>query len=311
MIDEVQAMGLGKDETARLEEMLITPLIESDPQLALKKFADRIQSDPDGVGWELSTALGEWANADPTSATRWLDEQIAAGLFDSKTLDGNSETRLEFEAVLIGELLDENPTSAAKRIVALPEDQRREALQQISFTDLDASGQQAYTALLRDLIPASERADSFSYVVEDLVIDGGFAAVDEFLENVDASAAERGIWATQAATSQILEISDERAVTRGDLEEMRTWLAKHAPDAVDKMTGRALADATQDGSELEYAEAARLAGEYYKSSGNDQVIVAFLESFAAHSNLEEALPMADLITDRKRREEILSQIRQP
>jgi hypothetical protein len=75
------------------------------------------------------------------------------------------------------------------------------------------------------------------------------------------------------------------------------------------MTGEALAEASQDSEEFGFAQASKLALEYHQSSGNDEVLIAFLESYAARSNLEEALPLAEKISDPQKREEILEQLK--
>ncbi len=49
--------------------------------------------------------------------------------------------------------------------------------------------------------------------------------------------------------------------------------------------------------------------DYQKSSGNDQVIISFLESYAARSNIEEAEHLADMISDPARRAEVLKQLK--
>ena len=61
----------------------------------------------------------------------------------------------------------------------------------------------------------------------------------EFLDAVGASADERAYSAREAANYSILEISDERAVTREDVDEMRAWLDIQAPGTADKVTGEA------------------------------------------------------------------------
>jgi hypothetical protein len=308
-LEEIAGLDLAADQKELLEQLLVSPLIEKDPELALTTFANRIPVDDDGVAWQLSSALAAWAKMNPAAASAWFDRQIAAGLFESKSLDGQSPTRTEFEAAMTGVLLDSDVAGATRRIAALPEDQRREALEQISFSDLSPGGQKAYAELVRGLIPQDERAGSFSHVISELIPDGGYAKVDAFLNDIQATPEERIVSAREAANSQLEEIAGDRDVTRQDVDAMREWLKRQAPGTEDQVTGEALADAAQEGGEFGFAEASKLALEYHKSSGNDDVLVAFLESFAARSNLEEALPLADQITDPARREAILNRLR--
>ena len=57
---------------------------------------------------------------------------------------------------------------------------------------------------------------------------------------------------------------------------------------------------------MEFSEAAELATQYHQASGNDEVLIKFLNSGSAYSHKEEALALAAKITDPKRREEILN-----
>lgn len=308
-MEEVSRLGLDPEARASLEEMLVCPLIEKDPELALVTFADRIPIEDDSVASELSTALGAWAKKDPVAASKWFDKQIAAGIFESKSLDGQSQIRMEFEAALVGELLESDMSAAGQRIAALPEEQRREALEQISFSELSPGAQKAYAELVRGLVPQDERAGSFTHVISDLITDGGYAKVGSFLDDIQATPEERAVSARQAANSQLEEIAYDRAVTREDVDAMRAWLDRQAPGTADRVTGEALGDAAQEDGEFGFEDASKLALEYHKNSGNDEVLVAFLESFAARSNLEEALPIADKIRDPKLRDEVLNRLK--
>ncbi len=305
---EVASLDMDAEEKASLEEMLMESLIEKDPQYALERYADRIKDDDDSVGWQLSSALTGWAKKDPAAATRWMDAQIAAGLFDSKSLDGHSQPRLEFEAALVGQLLGSDPAAAQNRISALPEDQRREALEQISFSELSPAEQKLYAEMIRGFVPQDERAGSFTHVISELIPDGGYDRVSSFLDDIQATPEEREVSAREAANAQLEEIATDRAVTRADVDAMRKWLESEAPGTVDRVTGEALGDAAQEEGEFGFEQASALALEYQRKSGNDDVLVAFLESFAARSNLEQALHLADKINDPKRRQEIIESL---
>jgi hypothetical protein len=308
-LDEVRALDLGDEERGELEAMLFDPLVAKDPALALKRFADRIGNDDDAVGWQLSSAMAAWAKRDPKAAAAWFDQQIAAGVFEAKSLDGRSQARLEFEGALVAELLEGNPDAASARLAKLPEDQRREALEQISFSELDPEARAAYAALVRGLVPQDERAGSFTHVISDLMQDSGFDEVDRFLDQINATSEERSVSAREAANARFEEIASERAITREDVDAMRQWIGKQAPGSADRVTGEALGDASQDGGEFDFDAASKLALEYHRKSSGDDVLVAFLESFAARSNSEQAIHLAEQIRNPKRREEILEQLR--
>ena len=308
-LDEISALGLETEAKALLEETLVEALIPQDPAQTLVKFADRIRDESDGVGWQLAGALGEWAKRDLAAATAWFDKEITAGRFESKSLDGQSEARLEFEAALLGQLLASTPKAAATRLAALPEDQRRTALEQMDTENMGPSGQQAYMDLLRKLVPQAERGDALSYLISQVNPDGDYPKVTEFLNSIQATPEERTVATGAAAGNQLEEIAGERAVTRNDLETMRAWLKQQSPTTMDRMTGEALGQAVQEDGEFSFAQAAALVADYHQSSGNDDVITGFLTTASADGKNEEARSLAGKIKDTKRREQALADLK--
>ena len=104
-------------------------------------------------------------------------------------------------------------------------------------------------------------------------------------------------------------LSNNGNITTEMIEPFREWLNRQAPGQTDSITGRALAEAAQNGGEFTFTEASQLILHYQQTSGSDDVLVSFLEGFSAHSNLEEAKVLADMISDEKRRQEILNQLK--
>jgi hypothetical protein len=306
-LESVAALEEGESRDA-LESMLLDSLIQQDPELALSRFAGRITSDAEGIGWQLSTALGAWAKKDLTAATAWFDKQIAAGTFDSTSLDGKSEMRIQFESALMESLLLSDPNAAGQRLGALPEGDRREVLEQLPFEELGASGQKTYTELVRQLIPADEREGSFANIASQLVNDDGFANVSAFLDAVNASPAERAAAAIETAETHFETLAEDGKVTRADVDALRTWLERQAPGKVDGITGRALAEAAQEDGQFTLEEASRLVLDYQKSSGSDDVLVAFLKSYSARSNLKEVQELVNKIQDPKLRADITKEL---
>jgi hypothetical protein len=308
-LDQIASLGLSADARHMLESMLIGPLIGKDPELALKRYGDRLNDGENGMGWQLSTALRDWARKDLASATAWFDRQIADGNFESRTLDGKSEIRGQFEAALLESLMNSDLEAASRRIAALPEEQRREILQQIPFTELGPEEQKAYASLIRQLVPEDERSGSFAHIVSELVDDSGYGKVSTFLDTVRATPEERAASARQTAESYMEVLSNKGSITSDMIEPFRDWLNRQAPGQTDSITGRALAEAAQNGGEFTFSDASQLILHYQQTSGSDDVLVSFLEGFSAHSNLEEAKVLADMITDEKRRQEILNQLK--
>jgi len=156
-LDEIAALDLSANSRSMLEQTLIGPLIEKDPEYVLRHFVDCIQDDASGIKWHLSNAMRDWAKQDPAKTDAWFDQQIAAGKFDSKTLDGKNPFRMQFEGVMIGIWFTSDPSAAGHRLEALPEDQRVEVLSGL-LGSVKQENQAAFTQLVRDQVPAQDQS---------------------------------------------------------------------------------------------------------------------------------------------------------
>lgn len=302
-LDEIAALDLPAESRAMLEQMLIGPLVQKDPELALTRFIDRLQDNDGSLGWQLSNAFQEWAKKDPGKATAWFDQQIAAGKFDSKSLDGKSQSRIQFEGALINILLASDPATAALRLGAMPENQRGKVMR-YSLNPLKEEDQMAAAKLVRDQLPAKDQAEALGRLASQLVGNNGYSKVAGFLDRIEATPAERTACAEKAAESKIGRSSYEKKVTREDLDTMREWVGTQAPGSTDSITGKILGNAIQGGGKMNFSEAADLAIQY-----NDEVLATFLESGPARQNKEQARVLAEKISDLKRREKILKNLK--
>lgn len=308
-LDEIATLDLPEQSRNMLEQMLIGPLVGKDPELALTRFIDRLQDTRGGMGWQLSNAMQEWAKKDPAKATAWFDQQIAAGKFDSKALNGKSQSRNQFEGALINVLLASDPDAASRRLGAMPEDQRGEVLGQYSSQPLKEENQMAFATMVRGQVPEKDQAKALAEQASRLVGDDGYAKVNGFMDRIAATPAERTACVEQAAESRIQSISFQKKVTRDDLDTMREWTKTQAPGSTDKITGEALAGLLQNGRKMDFAEASELALHYREAGGTDDVLTSFLDSWPARQNKDQARVLAEKITDEKRREEILKKLK--
>jgi hypothetical protein len=301
-LDEIAVIKLPAASRAMLEQMLVRPLILMDPELVLTRFGDRLQDATGIMCWQLADALREWAKKDAGKAGTWFDQQIAAGKFDSKSLDGKSQSRMHFEGVLISILLTADPAIADQRLSALPDDQRSEVMRNnLSYGSVREEDHLALAKLIRARVPANEQAELFAQQASNLA-QGGYAKVTDYLGRIEATPAERSACAERVAVSKL---NNSKQVTREELDTMRTWVGTQAPDATDRITGRILANATRGSHPLGFDEAAALALQYNRAGGNDDVLGSFLESWPASSNSEQARALAAKISDDERRERIL------
>lgn len=308
-MDEIAALDLPDASRQMLEQMLIGPLCQKDPEFALTHFIDRLNDDQSMMGWQLSSAMKEWASKDPAKATAWFDQQIAAGKFDSKSLDGKSPSRMQFEGALIETLISTDPAAAAARLAALPQDQRAEALRNNMGNAVKEEDQLAFAKLVREQLPEGQQAGTLAQQASQQAYGEGYTKVTAYLDRIEATPAERAVCVSEAAGSKIQQLSQNKKITRDDIDALREWATTQAPGTTDKVTGSALAGATEMYNSLKFSEAAELATQYHDASGNDDVLVEFLSDGAGYRHKEEARILAEKISDPKRREKILKQLK--
>ena len=306
-LDEIAALDLADADRDQLEQMLIRPLLEKDPEFTLNRFIDRVQGEHSSVGWQLSHGLQKWVEKDAGAAIAWFDAQIAAGKFDSKSLDGKSQSRIQFEGSVISSLLASDAPAAWDRLGALPEDQRAEALSRFQFTSVKEEDQLAFADLVRDKIPAHEQGSVLARQATQIVATADYDKVSDYFSRIKATPEERAACAEEAAEVKMRNYSQKKP-TREDFETMRAWLSSEAPEAKDRITGEILGNAMQGGKKMEFSEASELAIHYHESSGNDEVLGAFLESWPARNHKTEARALAEKISDEKLRKEILKRL---
>ncbi len=307
-LDEIAALDVPKESRELLEQMLIAPLSGRDPELVLTKFIDRLQDSNGMIIRQLFNALQELAKKDPAKATTWLDQQIVAGKLDSKSLDGKSQTRIQFEGSLVSVLMVSDPDAASLRLGGMQGDQRREILSRFQLYQLKDEDQPAFAKLVRDQLPEEDQGSALGRVASQVASRDGYSKVTEFLERIQATPAERTACVELAAESKIQSISFQKKVTREDFDAMREWVTTQSPGSTASVTGKALGDAVDSNRKMNFAEASALAVDYNKAAGNDGLLTRFLESFAALQNKEQARVLAESISDEKRRAEILKRL---
>ena len=308
-LDEIAALDLPPESRAILEGMLIGPLIEQDPELALTRFIGRLHDERSPLGGQLSAALTKWAEKDPEQATAWFDRQIAAGTFDSRTLDGRARSRTQFEGALIAVLLSSSPDSAARRLDALPEDQRAEVLKHHLPGSIKQEDLLAFANLARRELPESEQIQSIAGQVSRWASNDDYSAVTGYLDRINASPAERVACVERAAESRFQSLSTERKITRQDIDQLRAWTDAQSPESTDRATGKALTSALQGGGKTEFSEIAGLAIQYHDAGGSDELLIPLFRNWRTLSHKEQARALAEGIADEKRRTQILEKLK--
>lgn len=305
-LDEIAALGLPATSRAALEPLLIGPLVELDPALVLTRFSGRLDDHDEAINQQLAGALTALAKSAPRQAAAWFDQQVAAGKFDSAALSGRSPVRLQFEGALLGVLVTADPAAAAARLAALPDDQRAEAIGNAILTTPGKTDLTAFAGLVRSQVPEAEQAAAFAHQAAQWVARGGYANVTEYLNAIKLSPDERTACIEQAVASQVF--SNPNRLAAAELDRLREWVGSQAPQLTASVTGKVLCTAALGNRKLDFAQAADLAVRYSQASGNDDVLISFVENWAARSNKDEARGLAARISDARRRAETLKRL---
>jgi hypothetical protein len=292
--------GLEMEDSARqmLQSIVIAVLVEKDPKFALERFGNQSGDQESAVYWQLSHALGRWAEREPAAASAWLDQQIAGGKFESKSLDGKSEPLLRIERGLVEALLKKNPVEASARVKALPESQLEDFFK--NGIQVEPENEQAYAKLVRECVPADKIGGILAETAELLSHRGDYERVDGFIAHASATDEEKNTIVAQVIKNH-QSMHGEDTINVEAMDKARAWGAKQSPGAVDKATGEALTSNIWEKGNFE--KASKLALKYNEASSNDEVLGTFLKSHQVQQQ-DEAKRLIDRIKDPILREEI-------
>jgi hypothetical protein len=305
-LEEIAALELEPQARTQLEQMLIGLLAQKEPQLVLERYFDKLDDPNSSMSWQLAHAFQQWLGKDSAAAAAWFDARITEGKFESKSLDGKSQGRLQFEAALVSSLLASDPDAAGKRIAMLPENQRRDLFQQGMFMNLKPGSEKAYANLIREHVPEGQRGAALASATGMMVHQGGYEKVGEYLDGIEATPAERKAVASQAASSKLQALSHQGTIDHAALDEMRGWLSKQSPDDVDTITGETLGNIWNPS--VKWEDNAKLIGELHAGGASDDLLISFLGGHQASQHKEAAVNMALKIEDAAEREKVLQNL---
>lgn len=290
-----------------LEGMLFDALAKKNPAMALELFKDRLR---DSVRHEnlhilVSRALAGLAETDPSSAIAWLDGRIRDGSLDSRALDGSNPVRDSLESSLINAIADSMPGLAGERIAALPANQRGEIIQRLLSRHASEERLALVAGFVNEHTNGADRLELLKNASPSLLGGEDFSKIDRFMELTSATEAERLAIAEKAAHRRMTHLNYGEGASMENISSLRTWIARHAPGEVDRITGSTLAHVRDSGA-LEGRIGLVL--EYHENGGGDALLEGFLGSGAAKSNPELVMPLLDRVSDDALREKLRSQL---
>jgi hypothetical protein len=305
-LDQLAAVNGPAKLKEELERRLLHLLGRRDPRRLFDRFSEEIgvvRTPRSGV---LHAAFAHWSEQDCPAAAAWLDAQVAAGTFESKSLNGLHSRQVDFESELVRSGVSRDAAGAIARIAAMQEPLRSAVLK----NDLLEWGREAEEAkkianLIREVAgeaqaPQMLAESSFQRIARSAGDRQTYENLDRLFQDIEATPKERE---TVALYSLSVFLRDPKWTEREDVvsyvDGMRTWALSEAPGAANELTVKALG---QLGAKR-FDDAAKLAIRYQEASGDDAVLVAFLNAKGlVRAHPAEALPLLERISDPAKRE---------
>jgi hypothetical protein len=310
-LDEIATMDAPEETRGRWARRFLPMLAAKDPRAALERFYQTPESrgdkgSPDGF---LVGALSNWAKKDPAAACAWLDGQVKKSDLSNKSITGSSEHRVYFESALLGVLASSDPGTAGKRLMAISENEAFSVISHQRFGGKWGIDPALLAKLTRDSLPAARSLEIFQN--EACIYSRNYEDVTGFLNGISATPAERAACVPGVAARHLEVIVEERKLTLGDVDDMRTWSAANQPGSVEKITGKAVGDVVDESSLTTFDEALALVMNYHEKKPDDEVIAGFLESKASrHGSLEEIQALLAKVADPVKRAEMEKSFKQ-
>ncbi|MES2921483.1 MAG: hypothetical protein V4819_08050 [Verrucomicrobiota bacterium] len=302
-LSEIKTLGLDIRSRGQIEGLLIAALGKEDPAAALS-YLIVPGNDHAGIGGNLMTnILRDWTRRDMPGALAWFDGQIAAGNFETRSHDGINFRRARFEAALLANLMNTDPAAAAQRLSGYSVANRASIFQNICASGNAANENElaARVLLAREALPASGQATVIASSIARFAGQGDYEGIDRFLGRIAATPEERASSIAATGNKRFTNLCRDDKLTTGEIDSFRKWAFSYEPAKVDDITGRALASV----AEYHEAKAKELLLHYQETSGSDDVVLGFLDSWPFWGNEAKARVLAAKIKDPERRDKFL------
>jgi RNA polymerase sigma factor (sigma-70 family) len=293
-LDALSKQDLGGAKAA-FEGLVITELGKKDPAMVMEYLGDRIGEK--GIFYQALGAFKEWVAKDPVEAAKWMDRRIAAGTFETTTLDGHNPLRENYETLVTGAVFKTDPEAARARLMQLTDAERGEVFNSM-FIYADASGVRTMVGLMRTTLPAAQWTEALGRAAYG-VGERGLDQIGSFVRDIGATGEERAEILPKAISSNAQDKSSGVLADPAKFDAGVAWLTKEFPDQAGTVTGQALGQSYFKGG---FQASSDLALKYQAAGGGDDVMVAFLQGEAVPPR--DAINLLDKINDPTRREEL-------
>lgn len=311
MIADARGAELSEADRDAVIDKLLEVLAEKDPARAFAVIEEGFPGKtPREIQRELSKRsrlFEKWVQGDGPQALAWLDKQIAAGLFESRSLAGTSNVRQEYESLVY------RTTKDGSRIAALDPLDRLPTLQSWRLRDLAVEDQIALAKVARSSgLKPSEVAEVMKPFLNKAMESGDLAGADAFFKQIDPTAEELPHLSEAAAGQAMFALGKKADQLTGDeVPAIRNWLAEKSPEGdsyIGSMIGKGFSNGWDAGQI--YATMDRL----QKDQPSDDLLYRFMLDATQEGHKQKldhaiALDFANRINDPGKRADVLNAIK--
>lgn len=317
-LDQIASLDCSPSRRADLEKAVSYKLLGKDPVFLLTYFKDRLDISPYDQHLPLATAFQAWMNSDFNAAAAWFDASIASGDFTSRNLRDipTGAPRASFEAVMLEHLLLRSPDAATERFTSMTDEQKLAIFEQHRNRSMNVPLEQkkylpALAALIRSSFSGEQKNLLIYQAVPDVVLFNptAYLHLESYLDKIDANTEERD-YCLEAFAARCLDgtygqgYDDEKY-----LQEIREMLRKAAPDDLEKMTGKSLANLAEKRVVGAMKHAVSLANQILETTGNDEALATLLETVKLEKqDVPIALEAANNVNDIERKAAIINHL---
>jgi hypothetical protein len=308
-LEQVGALSLPASSRQELQRKLLNALTKKNPELVCNRFLEQANGPSAPFTWAVKQAFEAWLKIDSPAANSWLDQQLAEGTLDGKSLDGENAIRLSMQAASLYSLIASDPTAASRRMNDIPPEQRKDFLLGSHYSVAEKD-HKAFADLVRNTLPKEDHSKVLSSQLELHGNQGDLTKMSDYLTRIHATKEESIACAETLAVTHFRLQSLERKVTRGDFDQFYQWAGSIAPDSADRVTGTALAASLFSGGNASFDELAGIASEYHRAGAGDEILIPLLQQSRVIDGAAKAKAreLAKEITNPQLREEILNQL---
>jgi hypothetical protein len=308
-LEQVGVLSLAASSRQEIQRMLLDALTKKNPEFVCKRFLEEANVPSSPFTWAVKQAFEAWLKIDSPAAHSWLDQQLAEGTLDGKSLDGENAIRLSMQAASLYSLIASDPTAASRRMNDIPPEQRKELLLGSHYSVAEKD-HKAFADVVRNTLPKEDHSKVLSSQVELHGNQGDLTKMSDYLTRIHATKEESIACAETLALTHFRLQSRERKVTRGDFDQFYQWAGSIAPDSADRVTGTALAASLFSGGNASFDELAAIASEYHRAGAGDEILIPLLQQSRVidGASKAKARELAKEITNPQLREEILNQL---